>query len=188
VIALLLWSAIFAGEGGPPIALRARVVDGAGEAHTLALWRDGGHLRRDTDDRVQLLVERRDGADDRYHVVDRAHGRVFHAARTNLYRIGAFPDWSTLASLLPRRNEPLRDRGAGRTRAGACRWYDAPGAQICWSQKWHVALAVRERRDGTWRETLTVERVSNGPIAPETFAPPTALAQIDVDADVAPSD
>jgi len=190
------WDDVFAVDGGGEVHLRAKYRDARGGEHALELWRSGNRLRRDTDGKLALYVERRADHDDRYRVVDRARGVAYRARRTSLFRVGAFPDWASLASLL------TRPRGAAQltepklapadTALGRCRWYELAerGAtrRVCWSDRWRAPLLVTERAGARWRPVLTVEQASADPIAPAVFAPPRDVTDVDVDGDLAPQD
>jgi hypothetical protein len=190
------WDEAFAVEGAGQVHLRARYRDAQGREHALELWRSGNLLRRDTDGKLALYVERRADHDDRYRVVDRARGVAYRARRSSLFRVGAFPDWASLASLLtrPRGVEQVTAPkvAPGETAFGRCRWYElsAPNAtrRVCWSDRWRAPLLVTERAGAKWRPVLTVEQASADPIAPAVFTPPHDVTDVDVDHDVAPQD
>jgi hypothetical protein len=193
LILSLSWDQAFALDGAPArLYYRATYQDHAGAEHEVKVWRDGNRLRRDTDGRLALYVERRAGDDDRYRVIDRKKGVAYRVSRVNLYRIGSFPDWAGLQSML------VRPRNAGevapaekveRTRAGECRWFEADDRRVCWSKRWRLPLRiVAHDQAGRWRQVLAIDEVSAGKISESTFVPKTdGLVDVDVDRDVHPS-
>jgi hypothetical protein len=158
------------------LALLAHYLDASGASHELHMWRDGDRVRRDTDGQLQIFVE-----DDRYQVIDLARGRAYRAHRASLARIGSFPDRELLGSLaLP----PPKALGRDKTPVGSCRWYGDADKRVCWSEKWKVALLVRERHGEDWHETLRVERIEPK-FSEDVFHPqPGKLIEMDLDADV----
>jgi hypothetical protein len=107
-----------------------------------------------------------------------------------LYRIGSFPEWTQLASLLTRpagalRITPARDAGGDGRR---CRWYEvsaeATRERICWSPALKLALVVQHRDHDRWSEVVTVDEIATGPIAPAVFQQrPAAVIDLDHDLD-----
>jgi hypothetical protein len=188
----LRWERLFSADGAPTVHARVRYRDAAGREHRLELWRSARALRRDTDDQLSLVVERRAGGDDQYHVVNHAGGRAYDVSRDQLFRIGSFPEWSQLATLLARPRgdvhvEPSA-RGESHTSAGACRWYEASTQQarerICWSRTLKLPFVVERQIDGAWSAALTVDEARAQPIVPATFHPRTDAIAIDVDHDL----
>src|SRR5206468_3500701 len=128
--------------GASPLHARAHYVGADGRTHTLELWRSASTIRRTTDDRVTLVAERPAHGEERYQIIDLPRKRAYHATRTNLYRIGTFPDFDTLATMLPRpmaKIDPLHKRE--QTPFGPCDWYAAkvdgasgPVTTLCWSK------------------------------------------------------
>jgi hypothetical protein len=189
------WDEVFKvdGEGAPgTVHLRARYKDPAGGEHAIEVWRRGNLLRRDTDGRVALYVERRADHDDRYRVIDRERHLSYRARRASLFKVGAFPDWASLATLLTRPHgvETVDDGGgAARTPLGVCRWYRAGARRVCWSERWRAPLEVKQRIAGTWRTVLAVDVASADPIEDAVFVPPRdGIVEMDVDRDLAPQD
>ncbi len=188
----LRWERLFSADGAPTVHARVRYRDDAGKEHRLEIWRAAAALRRDTDERLSLVVERRPGGDDQYHVVDRAGGRAYDVSRAELYRIGSFPDWAQLATLLTRPRGEVRlepsAKGESRMPAGACRWYDASTntarERICWSRTLKLPLVVERRIDGAWSAAITVDEARRQPVGAATFRLPSAGTRIDVDHDL----
>jgi len=159
----------------PPVALKAHYLDAAGATHELRLWRDGAHLRRDSDDQLQIFVD-----DEQYTIIDRARGRLYHAGRASLGRIGSFPDVATLSTL----GRPVGLRlSSERTAVGACRWFGDDSHRVCWSQKWQLALIVAQKEADTWHERLRVDSLSAS-LPQGVFQPPTGLTVLDLDQDL----
>jgi hypothetical protein len=169
-----------------------RYRDAAGKEHRLELWRTARALRRDTDEKLSLVVERRANGDDQYHVVHRAGGHAYDVSRDQLYRIGSFPEWTQLATLLTRPRGEVRvaasARGATSSPAGACRWYEAstPSARerVCWSARLKLPLVVEREHDGGWSPVIIVDEASARPIVATTFTLTGDAVRIDVDHDL----
>lgn len=172
--------------------LTASYVDASGASHTLEVWRDRDHLRRDTDGKLSLFVTHARRGDDRYRIVDRARGRAYSVSHTNLYRLGNFADWDTLTTLLPpaARRARLQPTGEpdGSTPAGRCHWMGAGDHKVCVSSKWGLPLLLAEKHGAQWKTVLTVENVRQGSIPRTTFQPPPDVHEIDVDRDFGPQD
>jgi hypothetical protein len=139
------WDRAFRTTTAPTqVHFRARYMDALGALHRLEVWRDADRrLRRRTDDRLDLYVERAADGEYRYWLVDHARAIVLSGDRTSLYRIGSFSDWAGLAHVLsPPRNRYLVRRSlraAEATPHGPCLWYDLEVAshvphRVCWSE------------------------------------------------------
>lgn len=182
------WEALFSADGGPPVHARARYRDAAGAEHRLELWRTAKALRRDTDDTLSLVVERRPGGDDQYHVIERGAGRAYDVSRDALYRIGSFPEWASLATLLARPRGEVRvvplARAGERTAAGTCRWYDAGDERICWSSALRLPLVVERAVGGAWTRVADVASAQIGPIPAAMFTADASVTRVDVDHDL----
>ncbi|HEY2748803.1 MAG TPA: hypothetical protein VGL86_29485 [Polyangia bacterium] len=185
------WERLFSAEGGPAVHASARYRDAAGNEHRLELWRTPRALRRDTDEKLAMIVERRHGSDDEYHVVQLGqNGRAYDVSRDSLYRMGSFPEWSQLATMLTRPAGELRiDGGAeATTTAGACRWYEvtreSARERICWSRAMRLPLVIERWVSGAWARTVTVERAKVERIAATVFHPQFDVAHIDIDRDL----
>jgi hypothetical protein len=186
----LRWERLFSADGAPTVHARVRYRDPAGKEHRLEIWRSARALRRDTDEKLSLVVERRPGGDDQYHVVNRAGGRAYDVSRDQLYRIGSFPEWTQLATLLTRPKGELRvDAGKeAHTAAGACRWYEASTdkarERICWSRSLKLPLVVEQELDGRWSPAVTVDEARAQTIDAAIFRVHTDATRIDVDHDL----
>ncbi len=186
------WERLFTADGAPSVHARVRYRDGGGGEHQLELWRTPRALRRDTDGKLSLVVERRAGGDDQYHVVQREGGRAYDVSRDGLYRIGSFPDWTQLATLLKRPAGEVRvtalQRAAEATAAGTCRWYEAatPAAteRICWSAELRLPLVVERRAGDGWARVVTVESARKESVAAATFTVDAGVTRVDVDHDL----
>ena len=86
--------AIYAASIDRPLAVFASYVV-QGQAHRLEVWRDGDvHLKRRTDDRVEIVVLRPAGDTEwKMTVLDLKRRIRTDVDRTNLIRIGRFGDW-----------------------------------------------------------------------------------------------
>jgi hypothetical protein len=172
--------------------LRATYLDGRGGSHRLEVWRDGDRLRRDTDERLSLYVQHDRNGEDRYRVIDRTRNFGYSVARTNLYRLGTFVDWTSLTTLL----SPALRRAALRptaepdvqTAAGRCRWLAAPTSpegRVCWSRRFALPLLIKNARGET---VVTVEKVEIKRPASSTFAEVAGVLTVDADRDISPDD
>ena len=96
------WDQAFPTAAAPAqVHFLARYTDALGAPHRLEVWRDGDRrLRRRTDDRLDLHVEKGADGEHRYQLVDHARAVVVSVDRTTLYRIGSFSDWVGLAHVL----------------------------------------------------------------------------------------
>lgn len=160
-----------------------------GQDHRVHLWRDGAaRLRRDTEG-TRLQVERAPrGGDDLYRVL-RAGQAGYRVHQRNLFRIELGVDFGSLATLLQRPAQPVRvvALAAASPAAvrpwGGCRWSEVParGLRVCWSGRLRIPLAVQEKRGETWTDSLRIETLREGPIAPAVFALPGELREIDLD-------
>jgi hypothetical protein len=189
----LRWERLFSSDGAPTVHARVRYRDPAGKEHKLEIWRTDRALRRDTDDKVSLVVERKPGGDDEYHVVNRtADGRAYDVSRDQLHRIGSFPDWTQLATLLTRPHGEVHidavAGGTARTPAGSCRWYEASAdrahQRICWSRALKLPLIVEQQIEGAWSPAITVEEARTATIAADVFVVQHDGRRIDVDRDL----
>ena len=192
------WERLFSADGAPALHAKARYRDAGGNEHRLELWRTARALRRDTDARLSLIVERRAGGADEYHVVQRAGGdadggpgRAYDVSRDQLNRMGSFPEWTQLATLLtrPRGEVTVTAHEEAKTAAGSCRWYEATAERtrerICWSRALRLPLAV-ERWEATgpagggWVAVVTVDEAKTGGVATALFHPRVDVARVDV--------
>jgi len=148
------WDSVFSLAGAPKgVHLTASYLDSKGRSHALELWRDGdSRLRRRTDDKLDLFAEKTKGGDYTFRLIDLAAKRLFEVSRTNLARIGVFPDFPALAGILARpkvAHSLHRDgRPIERTRVGDCGWVrlEVKGGgskDICWSDRFKVPLLIK---------------------------------------------
>jgi hypothetical protein len=189
------WRAAFSAVGAPAVHLRATYRDGRQAEHRLEFWRDGGRVRRDTDDRLQVFAVRA-GAEDHFSVVDRKRAILFSASRATLYRLGSFRSWEGLATSLepptPAARATRLPRRAGSAAGSPCRWWSsgtgAAAQRICWSSALRVPLLVEALVDGRWTAVWHVEQVTAGPLAPGVFdVPQQGLQKLDLDEDANPA-
>ncbi|GAC1341064.1 MAG: hypothetical protein NVSMB26_29200 [Beijerinckiaceae bacterium] len=162
----------------------ARYRDASGVEHRQQVWREGSkRLRRRTDDRLDLAVEKDADGEYQYRLADRAKNMLILADRTSLYRVGIFSDWRGLAHVLsePRApHEVVAERGdVEQTGAGPCSWVEltvqspSPAiSRVCWSREWGVPLSIQAKQDGAWITQFAIEEV-------RTFEPSDATFQIE---------
>jgi hypothetical protein len=196
----LVWDDVFSQKGAPPaVHLTATYVDGKGGSHDLELWRDADqHLRRRTDDRLDLYVDRREDGDYAYRLLDHQRSLLIEVSRTNLHRIGVFSGWPALAGMLTRPSRPHRlvpsRRPPARTPAGACRWHrveiGAAAQEICWSAQWRLPLLIQAEA-GPKKAPATTFRVkqieAKLPGSDVFRVDPAGLAVVNADQDINPS-
>lgn len=162
---------------------RARYLDASGVEHRQEIWREGStRLRRVTDDRLDLTVERDTEGEYQYRLADRERHIVVLADRTSLYRAGIFSDWEGLAYTVsePRAEHELIAEGASeQTAAGSCssirlivKTPVASASRICWSAAWAAPLSIRIQRGDDWVTQFAI-------IEARTFEPSDAVFQID---------
>lgn len=152
----LSWDKAFSSKGAPRgVHFKASYTDAIGRPHALELWRDGeAHLRRRTDDAIDLLAEKTAGGEIVFRLVDLGKKRLIEVSRTNLHRIGIFASYPELAGVLirPAGSTTLGpgSRPKERAPAGACRWVrvETPPArpkEICWSERFKLPLLIQEQ-------------------------------------------
>lgn len=136
-----------------------------GAEHRIEVWRDRSvSLRRRTDDAIETHVFRPPGEVEwKMVVLDLKRKIRTDVDRTNLYRIGHFTDWFSLAHALTRPIGPyelsaLREPVTNAAPVAPCRWYLLTQAErsnkVCWSAAWHVPLVITDRNDKVqWRIT-----------------------------------
>ena len=149
-----------------------------GQSHRLEVWRDGDvHLRRRTDDRVEIVVARPAGDSEwNMTVLDLKRRIRTDVARTNLIRIGHFGDWFGLAHGVAHpvgayALKPIAAPADAPAPAAACRWYRLTqgerSSKICWSKAHGLALAITDAEDRLqWRVT-SIDAKS---LTPDAFA------------------
>jgi hypothetical protein len=146
--------------------MRATYRDAAAAEHSLELWRDGNaRIRRDTDARMTVIVQR-DATDELdFRVFDRSAHVALRVTRSNLARIGQFSSWENLSRVIGRPETPFQLEPAATVRlaqVGTCRTWilkrdGLPEHEICWSTRWSVPLRIRERvGSGNSVETFSV--------------------------------
>ena len=167
----LTWQEAFSLAGAPKgVHLKATYLDGKGKPHALEVWRDGDrHLRRRTDNALDLFADKAAGGDYAFRLVDHARLRLVEVSRTNLYRIGVFADFPSLAGLLARPKGAYalhrEARPKSRLPAGECRWVrlEPQGARaqsICWSDLFKVPLRIEGKAaDGSVVALFEVKQI-----------------------------
>jgi len=195
------WDSVFSLSGAPKgVHLTASYLDSKGRSHSLELWRDGdSRLRRRTDDKLDLFAEKTKGGDYTFRLVDLAAKRLFEVSRTNLARIGVFPDFPALAGILARpkvAHSLHRDgRPIERTRVGDCGWVrlDVKGSgskDICWSDRFKVPLLIKAPTTAGGPATIQfeVKQIEAKVPSAEVFkVPQRGLHVIRADQDIDPS-
>jgi len=145
----------------------ARYVDTAGREHRQEVWREGSRrLRRITDDKLDLLIEKDSSGEYQYRLVDRMQSILILADRASLYQAGIFSDWRGIAHALSEPRGPYRvlDYGGppAKVALGPCSWSElilgtaAARARVCWSQEWGLPLAIRSRSEGQWATRFSI--------------------------------
>jgi len=87
----------------------ARYVDTAGREHRQEVWREGSRrLRRITDGKLDLLIEKDSSDEYQYRLADRTQSILILTDRASLYRAGIFFDWSGVAHALSEPHGPYR--------------------------------------------------------------------------------
>src|SRR5712691_1247756 len=152
----LVWGEVFSTKSAPEnVYFRARYLDDAGKNHRLQVWRQADlHLRRRTDDRLDLYLDKDASGNYAYRLVDYARQVIISTDRANLYRMGILSDWSGLAHVLifPRGNYTITPRGETHTTRNAkCILYQletaasSSASQVCWSDQWGLPVTIQAR-------------------------------------------
>jgi hypothetical protein len=188
----LEWGKVFSTKSAPEnVYFRARYLDQTGKSHQLQVWRQADlQLRRRTDDRLDLYLDKNADGNYSYRLVDYARRVIISTDRANLYRIGILSDWSGLAHVLnfPRGDYTITPREeTNTTPEGKCIWYQLETAasrsasQVCWSDLWGLPLSIQARtNDGEWTTQFTVEEIHAFYPVPGTFdIPRNSFLQID---------
>ncbi|HXZ96724.1 MAG TPA: hypothetical protein VEG37_06725 [Burkholderiales bacterium] len=192
----LEWGKVFVTDTAPEnVYFRARYLDQAGKSHLLQVWRQADlHLRRKTDDRLDLYLDKDASGNYDYRLVDYSRQVVISTDRANLYRMGILSDWFGLAHVLnsPRGNFTITPRQQAQTGAdGKCIWYQLDiaspesSSRICWSNQWGLPLAIQARTNGgQWMTKFAIEEVRSIRPASGTFdVPGDGFLQIDAKPD-----
>jgi hypothetical protein len=179
------WQTAFARDAiaEQSVYFHARYFDASGIEHRQEVWREGStRLRRVTDDRLDLIVERDADGEYQYRLADRERHIMVLADRTSLYRAGIFSDWEGLAFALsePRaEHELIAQRASEQTAAGSCSltmvMVKAPvesASRICWSNEWGLPLSIQTRRGDDWLTQFAITEV-------RAFQPSDAVFQVD---------
>lgn len=139
------------------------IVDG--KAHQVDVWRDGAlRLKRRTDDTLETHVFKPAKENEwRMVVLDLPRKIRTDIDRSNLYRIGHFTDWFSLAHALARPSgaytlTALASAPAADQPLSACRWYalqrGAAVSHICWSTALRLPLLITDAAGNTqWKVT-----------------------------------
>ena len=192
----LKWNEVFATGSAPEnVYFRARYLDQTGKYHQLQVWRQADlHLRRKTDDRLDLYLDKDASGNYVYRLVDYSRQLIISTDRANLYRMGIGSDWFGLAHVLssPEGNYAIAPRQEIQTENdGKCIWYQLEFAalenpsRICWSDQWGLPLVIQAKTNGgQWRTQFTVEEIRTFGPAPSIFnVPVNGFLQIDAKPD-----
>jgi hypothetical protein len=180
------WQTAFPREAAArqSIYFQAHYVDASGIEHRQEVWREGARrLRRLTDGRLDLKVERDTDGEYQYQLGDRARHIMILADRTSLYRAGIFSDWEGLAHGLsePRGPYELATPGDALEQSGIapCAWTtmtmmtdSQSTSRICWSADWGLPISIQIKRGNDWVTQFAITEV-------RTFEPSAATFQID---------
>jgi hypothetical protein len=156
----------FAAKGEPrQLHYSAGYVAG-GQAHTVEAWRlREQHLRRRTDGKLETHVFKPAGQTEwRMVVLDLPRRIRTDIDRSNLYRIGHFTDWFSMAHALARPHGAYALTALATAPAAdeqplqACRWYalaqGGAASHICWSTALRLPLLITDAAGKTqWRVT-----------------------------------
>ena len=192
--ASLRWEEAFGTSTAPTnVYFEARYLEG-GRSHRLKVWRQGKtQVRRETDGWLNVYAVRQPGGEVQYRIIDLRYRQSIRITRENLYRIGAFSDWWSLAHVLTRPYGDITIAAQGkrreRTKHGACRWYELEGAQVCWSDAWGLPLLIRDGNDDgapARFEVTAVRRFS--PKAVSLRMPDKHVIDINANLDIDPSE
>ena len=196
--ASLTWDSAFPTGAAPErVHFRAHYFDERGGAHALEAWRESDQrLRRNTDGRIELYVEKSPSGENDYRLIDRDRGVLVRTDLASLYRMGVFPDWTGLAYVL---NVPRGEyrvariaRQSSASSRGECTWHrlevsgPTPSAsEICWSAGWGLPVAIDVAgADGRSRPRFSLDEVGTFSPDARTFAlDRTGLAALDADSD-----
>jgi hypothetical protein len=165
------------------VYFEARYIDANGSEHHQQVWREGSRrLRRVSDDRVDLSVEKDANGEYQYRLADRARHVLVRADRSSLYRAGIFSDWDGLAHGLsePRASHQIVSSNATeQTQLGPCSWVEltimepaATTARICWSSEWALPLSIQMKHGDQWASDFAIT-------AARRIEPSDALFQIE---------
>jgi len=185
------WGKAFATKSAPEnVYFRARYLDQTGKSHQLQVWRQADlHLRRRTDDLLDLYLDKNADGNYNYRLVDYARQVIISTDRANLLRMGIISDWFGLAHVLnfPRGNYTITPRQETATMPNKCTWYQLEitssrsSSRICWSDQWGLPLSIQARtNDSEWTTQFTVEDIHTFQPAPGTFdVPRNSFLQIE---------
>jgi hypothetical protein len=171
---------VFNDRGAPKRMHYAATYRLAGAQHRVEAWRDANQrLKRRTDDALETFVSRKPGAVEwSMTVLDLKRRIRTDVDRTNLYRIGHFTDWFSLAHSLTR---PAASYTLSALPSAAvphavpveaCSWYalrqQSRTSKICWSAARRLALLIAAGDDD--RVLWKVTALDGKPLSPATFS------------------
>jgi hypothetical protein len=185
----LEWDATFTDRrGSQPLHFVAHYTDAHG-SHRLEEWRSGTtHLRRLTDDRIDLhadadnIPELGKPIEYTWQIVDLKQKVDSRISSTGMLHAGLFYTFYSMAHVV--------SRPAGRfgllavheeqvqTNGQSCTWYqiaaDAqPAQRVCWSSTLGIPLVTRtQQTNGSWAAAFTIDRLDRSPV-------PASLYRVD---------
>ena len=190
------WDTTFADHSfGRPLHFVAHYQDRRG-AHRLEEWRQGTeHLRRRTDDRIDLHADRIGAvhagqpADYLWQIVD-IEKKVDHRISTHaMLQTGMIYSFWSMAHVLVRpagrsalvalpEQAPVRVGGVG------CEWYvlqpdSQPATRVCWASSIAAPLRMQALSgDGQWNTTFSIDALDSKPLDAAQFRVNTAALQV----------
>jgi hypothetical protein len=170
----------------------AKYIDRNGKIHQLEYWRvSDKKLKRSTDGKVEIYAFKTKEGDYQYLILDKQRSTLLKISRTNLYRLGAFYDWYSLAHILKRpvsyRIEKL-DKKPYSLGNYSCKWYlvsePSQTYSVCWSEKLAIPLLIQDDKNKTVWE---VQKVATEHIGDNVFSiHKKDLVELDVDEELSP--
>lgn len=169
----------FNSQGEPATAHYIATYAMADGAHRVEVWRDRDlHLKRRTDDALEIYVDRPAGDNEwSMAVLDLRHRIRTEIDRTSLYRLGHIAAWSSMAHSLARPAGAYRLTEVGRQDIPAvatlapCRWYalsqGARTTRICWSVDQRAPLLIIDESNA---KLWTIVQMDALPLPAGTFA------------------
>ena len=178
-------------SGSRPLHFTARYSDSRGPHH-LEVWRAGQlHLRRRTDDRIDLHADAQNRQGDYlWQIIDLQHHIDNRISSHAMLQAGLLYNFYSMAHVLTRppgrfRLETLAIPAAGPT---PCTWYELtpdaqPPTRICWSGALAIPVVIQAKTSaGTWDDTFTLLTHDRNLIPAAIFAVnPTGLTIRDHD-------
>ena len=181
------WDHAFADHSGTrPLHFTARYTDARGP-HTLEVWRTGHtHLRRRTDDRIDLHADAQNPQqanqpDYLWQIIDLPHHIDNRISSHGLLQAGLLYNFYAMAHVLTRPAGHFQIELAPASPTASpthlpCTWYKLtpeaqPATRICWSPTLGIPIATQSvSKDGTLTDTFTLLTYDHNAIPSSTFA------------------